>query len=148
MEYKVIIHSGLDSQTTELQRFYKKNGHKGKIQHSDTCLSLMLDKKIIAAVRLSPSPSSDGQYVLLKGLWVKREMRRTGLGSLLLQKTTQYLESTQQTCYCLAYKHLETFYRLHCFNIESEDSAPTFLWQRYQRYNSQGKELILMKLHS
>ena len=145
MEFRFQIQFGDNLPVTQLQRFYKRNGHKGKIQANDICAWLSEDDEIIAAVRLSPSPPGDGDYLQLKGLWVAKALRGQGIGSVFLARLSDFLLQSGKPCYCLAYDHLEHFYQSHKFIPISKDSAPDFLWQRLQRYQSKGNQLKLMQ---
>ncbi|MGB0204354.1 MAG: GNAT family N-acetyltransferase [Neptuniibacter sp.] len=145
MEFRFKIQFGDNVPVTQLQRFYKRNGHKGKIQPNDRCAWLSEDDEIIAAVRLSPSPQADSDYLQLKGLWVAKALRGQGIGGVFLDRLSDFLMQSGKPCYCLAYDHLENFYQSHKFIPISKDDAPDSLWQRLQRYQSRGNQLKLMQ---
>lgn len=145
IEFSFQIHFGNNLPVAQLQRFYKRNGHKGKIQADDICAWLSEGDEIIAAARLSPSTQADGDYLQLKGLWVTKNLRGQGVGRVLLNKISNFLIQSDKPCYCLAYDHLEYFYQSQKFIPICKDDAPNLLWQRLQRYQNRGNHLKLMK---
>lgn len=146
VEFNFQIHSGNKIPTAEIHEFYKKNNHKGRIQKGDTCAWLSSNQSIVATLRLSPSFTSQGDYLLLRGLWVSKELRSQSLGSNLLKQVTRYLHENRMSCYCLAYPHLEAFYQANGFITISDEEAPTALAQRFERYKSRGDNFIIMRL--
>jgi predicted GNAT family N-acyltransferase len=145
MEFKVRIPIEDNIPVTQLQRFYKRNGHKGKIQANDICAWLIEGDEIIAAVRLSPSPQAESDFLQLKGLWVAKELRGQGIGGVFLKMLSDFLIQSDKPCYCLAYDHLEHFYQSHKFIPICREDAPDSLWQSFQRYKNKGNHFKLMK---
>ena len=121
-----------------LNRFYKRNGHKGKADKHDTAYWLKTDETIAAAVRFTAA----AEGTLLRGLWVDRNLRRKGLGGLLLQACSSYWK--QQACYCFPYQHLREFYAKAGF-IPADESTPTHYQEQLIRYQQRGEDLILMQ---
>jgi len=125
-------------QLYQLNRFYRRNGHKGKAKPSDTAFWLEQQGEIIAGVRFSAAENG----VLLRGLWVATEKRRQGLGSQLLRDTRTFWQHS--TCYCFPYNHLEAFYTHHGFKRLDESTTPAPLDQQLERYLRRGEKVILM----
>ncbi len=133
-------------QLYRVNRFYKKNGHKGKATPGDIVFWLEQSDQILAAVRFLNT--SDG--LLLRGLWVHKSQRRSGLGSALLKQTR--LVWQQQACYCFPYGHLEDFYSRNGFtlfadrggNIKGTHSIPDQLYNQLKSYHQRGEDLLLM----
>ena len=121
-----------------LNRFYKRNGHKGKVDTGDTAFWLQDEKEILAAVRFT----ADGDNLLLRGLWVHKERRGEGLGSMLLTGCRHYWE--KHTCFCYPYNHLEAFYAKHGF-AHPDEQAPEHLIRKLQSYQQRGEQVILMR---
>ena len=90
MKFKVRIPFENNIAVTQLQRFYKRNGHKGKIQANDICAWLIEGDEIIAAVRLSPSSQAESDFLQLKGLWVAKELRGQGIGGVFLKMLSDF----------------------------------------------------------
>ncbi|MBE9397266.1 GNAT family N-acetyltransferase [Pontibacterium sp. N1Y112] len=136
------IHPHVSAVTEEelylLNRFYKRNGHKGKADSKDKAYWLITDEKIAAAVRFTPT----AEGTLLRGLWVDCNIRRQGLGGLLLKACSSYWK--QQACYCFPYQHLQEFYAKAGFTPADESTPPQYQSQLI-RYQQRGEELILMQ---
>ena len=129
----------------DLGRFYKRNGYKGKIQPDDLCVWLEQNGKIIAAARLTMLKSEAKPYIQLRGVWVDKQQRGKGLGSLLLTHIKQHPEKGSIDLYCLAFTHLETFYQKHGFKKLSNQECPTYLSLAEVRYKKRGTPTILMQ---
>lgn len=121
-----------------LNRFYRRNGHRGKARPEHRAWWLQQDDDIVAALRLEPQNWGN----LLRGMWVAEKLRGEGFGSQLLQRLKQELQA--QPCYCLPYSHLTRFYQQQGF-IAAQDEAPQPLRQQWQRYCERGEDLQLMK---
>lgn len=121
-----------------LNRFYRRNGHKGKAHPEDLAWWLEQEGEILAALRLEQHPW--GQ--LLRGMWVSRDHRGQGLGSRLLVETHKQLRASP--CYCLPYLHLTEFYNRNGF-VETHNSAPQALKNQLQGYTQRGEQLSLMR---
>ena len=147
MEFSFQIHSGKKIPTQELQKFYKKNDHKGRIEVGDICAWLSANNSIVAALRLSPSLTSEEDFLLLRGLWVAKVLRGQSLGSDLLKQVTRYLHKNRMSCYCLTYPHLKAFYLANGFIAISGEEAPATLAQRFKRYKKRGDRFIIMQLN-
>jgi len=133
-------------QLYRLNRFYKKNGHKGKATPEDVAFWLEQSDQILAAVRFH----NIGAGLLMRGLWVHKAQRQSGLGSALLEQTRDFWQ--QQACYCFPYAHLQTFYRQNGFtliadrsgNITDTQSIPVQLVNQLRSYHQRDEDLLLM----
>ncbi|MCP4597257.1 GNAT family N-acetyltransferase [Neptuniibacter sp.] len=143
MTSKFNISTGAQLKSPALGRFYKRNGHKGKVQPNDICFWTERDQAIVAAARLQPV-AGERNSLLLRGLWVDKALRRKGLGSELLQRITHYLQEQSSNCYCLAYANLENFYKRQRFNQPSIESCPSELLAQYHSYKKRGNNLTLL----
>lgn len=127
---------------TNLRRFYKKNGYKGKIDPEDLCIWLLEDEEILGAGRLCSRNFPDKTYLQLRGVWIKANYRNQGIGHQLLQVITDYLREKQLTCFCFALSELENFYQQHGFII-TEPCHPELAHQ-LRRYQNKGQQLNFM----
>lgn len=121
-----------------LQRFYRSNGHKGKIKPTETAFCLRRNDRILAVVRFAPF--ADG-YVM-RGLWVHKEYRGRGAGGQLLLGCKAFWSA--RPCYCFAYSHLEGFYLKLGFE-HPNDLTPAQCQQQLQRYRRRGEDLVLLQ---
>ncbi|WP_299177650.1 GNAT family N-acetyltransferase [uncultured Neptuniibacter sp.] len=124
-----------------LGRFYKRNGHKGRIQPEDRCFWLERDGAIVAAARLSPLEDKQPTG-LLRGLWVERELRGQQLGGKLFMALMQQVEP--QSLYCFAYHDAVPFYLRHGFTQTLPDTTPTQLIIKQQTYQQRGSDTCLL----
>ncbi len=123
----------------QLNRFYKRNGHKGKARADDLCFWLEEDEVIVAALRLTP----EQEYSLMRGVWVDKQRQREGLGSELIRRSFAFWPTLP--CYCFPYAHLERFYhQLGFSNAGSTPSPPQKLSMQLTRYRARGEDLLLM----
>ncbi len=122
----------------KLNRFYKRNGHRGKATTSHQSWWLIHNSDIVAALRLEPHPWG----LLLRGMWVATELRGQGFGSQLLCALQPQL--SKAPCYCLPYTTQLDFYYRNGF-IDARDSAPTALYQQHTHYLARGESLGLLR---
>lgn len=127
-----------ESELFRLNRFYKRHGHKGKAETGDTAFWLKHEKEILAAVRFT----TEGDNILLRGLWVHKERRGEGLGSTLLTGCRRYWE--KHTCFCYPFSHLDAFYAKHGF-LHPDEQAPEHLLRKLRSYQQRGEDVILMQ---
>jgi len=127
-----------DENRYQLNRFYKRNGHRGKATASHQAWWLEHKGNIVAALRLEPHPWGN----LLRGMWVATELRGQGLGTYFL--TLLKPELVIKECFCLPYKYQQKFYLRNGF-INAQASAPCALRQQHRHYTDRGEELGLMQ---
>ena len=121
-----------------LNRFYKRNGHKGKATASDRAFWLRQEGRILAAVRFTPVEEG----ALLRGLWVDRSVRGEGLGRALLEGCRNYW--SRRRCYCFPYRHLQQWYAGRGF-VLPDVTTPAALLGRLHTYRERGEDLVLMQ---
>lgn len=127
-----------DENRYQLNRFYKRNGHRGKATASHQAWWLEQDGAIVAALRLEPFPWGH----LLRGMWVATEQRGQGLGTHLL--TLLQPQLTTRDCFCLPYRPQLDFYHRNGF-IDAQNDAPSALRQQYRHYLARGEHLGLLR---
>lgn len=127
-----------DSELFRLNRFYKRNGHKGKADTADTAFWLKDGNEILAAIRFT----ADDNDLLLRGLWVHKERRGQGLGDKLLRECRHYW--AKHNCFCYPFNHLEAFYAQHGF-VTADEHTPAHLLRKLKSYQQRGEEVILMQ---
>jgi N-acetylglutamate synthase-like GNAT family acetyltransferase len=122
----------------QVNRFYKRNGHKGRASASDHTFCLRGNGMILAAVRFT----SVNNNLLMRGLWVHKDRRGQGLGHRLLEGCRSYW--SQQHCYCFAYAHLQDWYAASGFSL-ADDTTPAQYRQQLVIYQQRGEALVLMQ---
>ncbi|WP_350227806.1 GNAT family N-acetyltransferase [Neptuniibacter halophilus] len=136
---------GAELTTPALGRFYKRNGHKGKIQPDDRCFWLSdAEGNIIAAARISEYPEQG--YALLRGVWVDKNLRGNGLGKQLMTSVLTLHSGSPQGLYCLSYSASRDFYTGLGFTRCTQDECPEPLYRRWRNYHQRGNPTHLMQL--
>jgi len=121
-----------------VNRFYKANGHKGKARGNETIYVIRDQQMIVAAVRLCPKQEG----WLLRSLWVARERRGEGIGSILIKDVMARPEHTP--CWCYPYDHLTAFYESAGFILLTVKEAPEDISGPFEAYQKKGNRILLM----
>ena len=93
-------------------------------------------EQILASLRLRPN----GEFTLLIGMLVHPDHRGKGIGHQLMKRIADRL--TSKETYLFSLPHLVEFYRKHGFSPDVQ--APNDIEQLFNKYTSQGKDLIMM----
>jgi GNAT superfamily N-acetyltransferase len=118
---------------------YRKTGYSGTVSPDDLVLVAVAQNQIIGAVRLCQEFGT----TVLRGMYILKEFQRKGIGTLLLRASEKHL--TKCTCYCIPYRHLETFYGQCAFKKIDVLKAPGGMAKRLEEYTSKGLDVILMQ---
>jgi len=134
---------GKELTTPDLGRFYKRNGHKGRIQPDDLCMWLSTEDEILAAARLSTIAGLSAEEArLLRGMWVAKQYRGQTLGRQLLNGIIEQLNG-QANLYCLAYPEVTQFYQQHGFS-DDQETPPKALVDKQRSYAKRGTPTVLL----
>ncbi|MCV6591048.1 MAG: GNAT family N-acetyltransferase [Marinobacterium sp.] len=125
-----------------LNRFYRRNGHRGKARPAHRAWWLEHNDTIMCALRLEPFDTEQGTIQLLRGMWAATGSRGQGYGSQLL--TVLRHELASMACYCMPYLPQKNFYLRNGFET-ADQRAPRQLQQKWQHYLNRGEELSLMR---
>ena len=130
---------GPDEQPS-IEAFYRECGYDSPLDSSDKILIAEENGKIEAGLRIC----HEGGVLVLRGMYVREELRGRGIGSRLLRFTDSEIAS--DTCYCIPFANLESFYEMAGFLRIDPEQAPTFLRQRLDLYlDSLKLDVILMR---
>ena len=80
--------------------------------------------------------------LVLRGMQVLPKFQNQGIGTELLKSCDRYLAG--QSCYCLPWQHLHSFYERVGFKLILPEQLPGFLNQRFQQYIAKKMNVILM----
>jgi len=120
---------------------YEICNYGGGVQDTDSIV-IAIDQQIIGAVRIC----IEHGIKVLRGMQIKPAWQKKGIGSSMLKFLADHVD--MNGCYCLPYKHLQTFYASIGFNEISIQDAPQFLAQRLKKYLSSGSnEIVIMVIN-
>lgn len=118
---------------------YEAWDYHGGILPDDTVFLAERDGELIGIVRLTVEHG----VRMLRGMWIKPEVRREGVGSQLLDALVAELRGKE--CACVPFSHLVGFYGQGGFVEQGEESAPAFLRERIARYRGKGLSVTFMR---
>ena len=125
----------------KVNAFYQAQGVRALARDHDLFFLALEVETIFGAVRYC----IENKVPLLRSMMIDENVRRAGLGSLLLKRFSRFLDDTgTRNVFCVPYAHLEHFYQSAGFAKVREDSAPGFLQARLIEYRQKPAEFILM----
>ena len=120
------------------QRFYDACGYGGAAIQADDFVVLAWEQEVIVGIgRLC----NDAGSLCLRGMQVQADHRRTGVGSMVLNRLSAQIGAV--ACYCLPYSHLVSFYARAGFEPVNE-ALPEVLDQRLRGYLERGLDVAAM----
>ncbi|WP_288379054.1 GNAT family N-acetyltransferase [uncultured Massilia sp.] len=122
-----------------LARLYRDAGYGAAVGAEDTVLVAKTAASLVGAVRLCREEG----VLVLRGMQVRRDVQRQGIGSRLLATCLPYLARAE--AFCLPYAHLEGFYATAGFAPADSAALPAFLADRLATYRSRGQDVIAMR---
>ena len=122
-----------------VQSFYASVGYGGGVHPDDRLLVSRVEQSIVAAVRLC----TEGDILVLRGMYVAEGRRGQGIGSRLLESISDAIGSSE--CWCIPYAHLTGFYSRIGFQVCEKETIPPFLAERWERYSGSGQKVVVMK---
>jgi N-acetylglutamate synthase-like GNAT family acetyltransferase len=136
----MLISRTLDTEEfTKIQSFYKKNQYDSPIFPDEHFLVIENQDEILGALRIC---NEEGAFVL-RGMRVADSFQRQGIGSQLLDYFSDFIDN--QDCYCIAHRHLKSFYGRVGFEDPDPNKVPEFLNARLQLYQSKiGLDVLLL----
>jgi len=82
---------------------------------------------------------------MLRGMLIRADQRRSGIGKILLLEFSAFLEKEKiRNVFCLPYHYLENFYQGAGFRRPEPLAVPDFLQTRMSEYNQKGYGVICM----
>lgn len=129
-----------EEELAEVAAFYEECGYDGDLGALDTILlARVADGQLVGAVRLCPEEG----VTVLRGMEVRAEYQRQGIGSLLLRACVPFLDA--RASFCLPYAHLVSFYRAVSFEVAQPGQLPSFLAARLALYLAEGRDVLAMR---
>lgn len=132
---------GGDKASPIVTPLYSEEGKGIVILSSDLFFVCFLGAELVGSVRLRIEQS----IPLLRTMRIARKFQSRGFGRLLLKCFESHLEGNGiESCYCIAYGHLERFYGEIGFEAIEDDNAPSFLQERLREYRKSGGDFLCM----
>ena len=128
-----------DDERDRAVAFLRQEGYSRAIQDEDRVFAAIRGPEVVAAVRLA----NEHGATVLRGMRVRRDLQRQGVGRALLHQLVRALGT--DVCYCIAYRWLVTFYGEVGFQEVTPSEAPSFLAARHTRYMEDGSAVVVMR---
>lgn len=123
---------------SQVEAFYDVMKYSGSIRATDLVLVANDGQELIGAARLC----EEEEELVLRGMYIREDYRRSGLGTEMLHGLEQLLGSRR--CWCVAFSHLKGFYSQVDFQPADLVEAPRFLRDRLERYRREGMNVRLL----
>ena len=119
-----------------LPAFYDETEYGGGTLPSDRIVVAVSEGRLVGAYRLAREQG----LLVLRGMRIRSEHRRQGIGRRLLQALTDVSEP----CYCVPYAYLAHFYGQAGFVLLAEAETPGLLRARAAEYRRRGLDVVVM----
>ena len=126
------------AERARILEFLRAEGYTTHIQDTDDMFAAWADGQVAGAVRLA----IEHDTLVLRGMRVRADLQRRGVGAQLLQRLDREIGGRQ--CYCIPYAWLTGFYGTIGFASISPDDAPMFLVERLRSYRARGIDALVM----
>lgn len=125
-----------------IREFYRSRNYNQNIDSECNVIVAQIDKEIIGVARIC----NENEVLILRGMQIKPEFQRQGIGTKILDKVKNLLEDKE--CFSIPYEHLEEFYGQIGFRRIDDKEAPAFLQNRiieYQQKHSDKRFIMIRK---
>jgi GNAT superfamily N-acetyltransferase len=118
--------------------FLRAAGYSKPIQPADEVFAAWAGSEVIGAVRLAREQG----VLVLRGMRVREDLRRRGIGRQLLRHLDEAMGKT--TCWCIPYAWLTDCYGTIGFKVADVVDSPAFPAERRLQYVQQGLDVAIM----
>ncbi len=119
--------------------FYRANRYGPTIRPGDVIVLAVAGDELWGALRLC----EEGGVLVLRGMRVAEQLQGRGIGTRLLRRAEQVISG--RSCWCIAHRHLESFYSQAAFLAAAEPEIPAFLRDRCAAYRrDHGLDVVVM----
>ncbi len=119
--------------------FLRTEGYVQPIHDEDALYASWESSAVVGALRLA----REHGVTVLRGMRVRSDLRRQGIGTRLLEAVEHALGDV--TCYCLPYPWLTSFYGHIGFRAVPDDEAPAFLVERRVAYARKKVDVVIVR---
>jgi N-acetylglutamate synthase-like GNAT family acetyltransferase len=120
--------------------FYRCHDYKPAISPGDVIVVAENEGTLGGVVRVC----AEQGVLVLRGMRVRADMRRQGIGARLLQAIEP--EIGERECFCIPHRYLRSFYGRIGFVEMDEAEVPSFLRERCAEYKRDyGLDVIIMR---
>jgi predicted N-acetyltransferase YhbS len=123
----------------EAVAFLRREGYTSAVSPADHVFVATVGGELAGVVRLS----TEHGVLVLRGMRVRSDLQRQGIGSQLLIRLTEAIGG--DLCYCIPRGWLQSFYGSVGFEEVAESGAPPFLAERLQHYRQKGLDVVIMR---
>ena len=127
------------SELGRVEQFYRDTAYGGGVSADDDVLAAECGKQLVGALRLC----KEFGVVVLRGMRVREECRRQGIGTALLMGAAEELRD--RACYAIPHRYLRGFYAQGGFEEQGAADAPRELQARLEQYREWRLDVILMR---
>ncbi|WP_413114097.1 GNAT family N-acetyltransferase [Thaumasiovibrio sp. DFM-14] len=129
-------------QTPLANKLYKEHYPSGKANKSDNLWIAKHHQQWIGVIKYRSYDS----YLFMSGMLVIPTWRHNGIAERLLSAS---IDNVTVPVYCFAYAHLKALYNKAGFDETCSSHLPNELRQRFERYTSSGKKVLIpMRYHA
>ena len=133
------VRQARSDERARVEAFYRETDSLVTITPSDAVIMAEDGAAVCGVVRLC----HEGGTLVLRGMYLREDARRRGIGTRMLRAAEQLIGS--QVCFCIPYSHLRAFYGQIGFVEIDPAEAPSLLRERCAAYVQSGLDAILMR---
>jgi N-acetylglutamate synthase-like GNAT family acetyltransferase len=137
----VIIRDGTEADVERVNDYYQSRRRSRGAKMTD--FLLLAEDEVGTVVGVVMLRQEQG-YVVLRGMDIRQDYRRQGLGARMLHHLEQHMRD--QDCYCLPYAHLIPFYAIAGFEVADEASLPEPLRERLNEHHHEMSDARIQQL--
>ncbi|HEY9585188.1 MAG TPA: GNAT family N-acetyltransferase [Candidatus Paceibacterota bacterium] len=131
---EIVLKTASAEDMEKVREFYVEQNYPFGVDPGCTIVLAQTEHEIVGVVRVC----TEHGVLVLRGMQIKPEFQRKGLGSKMLSELKGVLEGKE--CFAIPYAHLEGFYRQAGFKKIEDREAPKFLEERVACYREKHQE--------
>lgn len=141
MNKHIVIAIAPHGERRDILQFYKSVNEHIRLGKNERVFTAKEGNQIIGAIRLV----DEGNYCVLRTLYILPEKQRQGIGKALVKRLLQQLPKAIPL-YCLPYPYVKRLYANFGFRQISPEKLPRKIKVRYQKYIKAFEVIAMEKL--